>query len=129
MYYIFSIHENSSTTYSAENITWTEMLTPITVEDFMKPAGPKVPIPRSAKEVLFFTLTLLELIVEQTNKYPAECMCLEKYEKWNKVTVDKLCAYMGYMLLTGIVHLPSLYDYWNNDEVYHYSPVADKISR
>ena len=50
-------------------------------------------------------------------------MGLEKYEKWKKVTVDELCAYMGFMLLMGI-----LYDYWKNDEVYHYSPVADKIS-
>ena len=48
-------------------------------------------------------------------------MGLEKYEKWNKVTVDELCAYMGFMLLMGIVHLPSLYDY--------NSPIADKISR
>ena len=78
---------------------------------------------------LFFIPTLLELIVEQTNKYAAECMGLEKYEKWNKVTVDELCAYMGFMLFMGIVHLPSLYDYWKNDEVYHYSLVADKISR
>ena len=61
---------------------------------------------------LFFTPTLLELLVEQTNKYAAECMGLEKYEKWDKVTVDELCAYMGFMLLMGIVHLPSLYDYW-----------------
>ena len=74
----------------------------------------------SKGEFLFFTPTLLELIVEQTNKYAAECMGQEKYEKWDKVTVEELCAYMGFMLLIGIVHLPSLYDYWRNDEVYHY---------
>ena len=67
-------------------------------------------------------------IVEQTNKYAAECMGMEKFEKWDKVTVDELCAYMGFMLLMGIVHLPSLYDYWKNDEVYHYSPITSKIS-
>ena len=120
-----------STTYSAENITWTEQLTSITVESFNKTAGPKVPIPHSAKEIffLFFTPPLLELIVEQTNKYAAECMGQEKYEKWDKVTIEELCAYMGFMLLMGIVHLPSLYDYCKNDEVYHYSPIANKISR
>ena len=101
MYYM--VYEHSSTTYSAENITWTETLSPIT-----KTAGTKVPIPWSAKEIffLFFIPTLLELIIEQTNKYAAECMGLEKYEKWNKVTVDELCAYMGFMLLIGIVNLP-----------------------
>ena len=29
----------------------------------------------------------------------------------------------------GIVHLPSPYDYWKNDEVYHYSPIPRRISR
>ena len=48
---------------------------------------------------------------------------------WDKVTVEELCAYMGFMLLMGIVRLPSLYDYWKNDKVYHYAPVASKISR
>ena len=38
-------------------------------------------------------------------------------------------AYMGFMILMGIVHLPSIYDYWKKDEVYHYSPVASRISR
>ena len=105
-----STYKHSSTTYSAENITWTETLTPITIKSFTKTAGPKVPIPQSAKEIffLFFTPTLFELIVEQTNKYTAECMGLEKFDKWNKVTVEELCAYMGFMLLMGIVHLPSL---------------------
>ena len=36
---------------------------------------------------------------------------------------------MGFMLLMGIVHLPSVDDYWKNDEVYHYSPIAGRISR
>ena len=87
-------------------------------------------IPGTAKDVffLFFTPTLLELIVEQSNKYAAECMGQEKYEKWTEITVEELCAYMGFMLLMGIVHLPSLYDYWKNDEVYQYSPIARQIS-
>ena len=78
-------YEHFSTTYSAENITWTENLTPITVKAFKKTPGPKVPIPRSAKEIffLFFTPTLLELIVEQTNQYAAERMGQERFEKWN----------------------------------------------
>ena len=76
-------------------------MTPITVESFTKTPGPKQSIPQTAKEIfhLFFTPTLLELIVEQTNKYAAECMGIDK---WDKVTVD---AYMGFMLLMGMVHL------------------------
>ena len=46
---------------------------------------------------LFFTPTLLELIVERTNKYAVKCIGQEKYEKWDKVMVEELCAYMGFI--------------------------------
>ena len=117
--------------YSSENISWTEQLTPIIVQDFNKTPGPKLTIPHTVKETFFllFTPMLLELIVEQSNKYTAECIGEEKYAKWNEITVEELCAYMGFMLLMGVVHMPSLYDYWKKDEVYNYSPVASRISR
>ena len=40
------------------------------------------------------------------------------------MTVEEIQAYMDFMILMGIVHLPSIYDYWKKDKVYHYSPVA-----
>ena len=100
------------------------------MEDFKEIPGLKVPLQGTAKDIFFpfFTPSPLELIVEQTNKFAAECIGQEKFEKWDQVIIE-LCAYMGFMLLIGIVHLPSLYDYWKNDEVYHYSPVASRISR
>ena len=53
----------------------------------------------------------------------------EKYAQWTQVTVSELQAYVGFMILMGIVHLPSLYDYWKKDAIFHYSPVASRISR
>lgn len=76
---------------------------------------------------LFFTRTLFEYIVLQSNKYALECVGAEKYESW-EITVNELSAFIGFMLLVGIVHLPSISDYWKKDEVYHYAPVA-RISR
>ena len=69
-------------------------MTPVTVEEFKSKPGPKVSIPGTAKDIffLFFTPTLLELIVEQSNKYAAECMGQEKYEKWTEITVEELCV-------------------------------------
>ena len=32
-------------------------------------------------------------------------------------------------MLMGINNLPEIYDYWRKDPVYHYAPVADRISR
>ena len=102
--------------------------TPIRVEEFKQKPGLKLTIPGVVKEIffLFFTTPLLELIVEESNRYTAECMGPEKYEKWSQITVEELC---GFMLLMGIVHLPSIDNYWKNHEVYHYSLIAGKISR
>ena len=98
---------------------------------FEQHVGPQVPIPCSSVGAffLFFTRTLLEYIVMQSNKYALECMGAEKYESWEKITVDELSAFIGFMLLMGIVHLPSIADYWKRDEVCHYAPVARRISR
>ena len=68
-------------------------------------------------------------IVNQTNQFALECMGGEKFAKWTQVTVEELQAYMGFMILMGLVKLPSIYDYRQRDEIYHYSPVASRITR
>ena len=46
-----------------------------------------------------------------------------------KVSIEELQAYLGFMIIKGIVKLPSLYDYLKNDPYYYYAPIADQISR
>ena len=53
----------------------------------------------------------------------------EKFSTWKQITVEELLAYMGCMVLIGIVQLPSTKDYWKQNETYHYTPVASRISR
>ena len=53
----------------------------------------------------------------------------EKYAKWTKVFIEELQAYLGFMIVMGIVKSSPLYDYWKNDPYYHYTPIADRISR
>ena len=71
----------------------------------------------------------MNYIVNQTNQFALKCMGGEKFAKWTQVTVEELQAYMGFMILMGLVKLPSKYDYWQRDEIYHYSPVASRITR
>ena len=71
----------------------------------------------------------MEYIVEQTNPYALQCMCEERYSTWTKLTVDEFCAFLGFMILMGLAHLPSLPDYWSKDPIFRYSMVADRISR
>ena len=51
------------------------------------------------------------------------------FEAWQKITAAELEAFFGFMILMGIVRLPSLLDYWKNDVIFHYIPVASRISR
>ena len=56
-------------------------------------------------------------------------MGAERFATWTQITVEELQAYMGFMILMGLVKLPSIYDYWQKDETYHYSPIASRITR
>ena len=50
----------------------------------------------------------------------------EKYESWEKIMVDELTAFMCFMLLMGIIRLPSTPDYWKRDEVMYSNSVLVK---
>ena len=63
-----------------------------------------------------------------SNKYASECLG-EKFSSWQQITFDELLAYMGFMILMGIVQLPAIQDYWKTTNIFHYMPVASRISR
>ena len=51
--------------------------------------------------------------MKKSNVYAKIAMGDEKYEKWSRITVDELKALLGFSVLMGINHLPSLNDYWS----------------
>ena len=53
----------------------------------------------------------------------------EEFTKWRSVTVPELKAFLGFHILMGINHLPSLDDYWRRDPLLHYAPIAGRITR
>ena len=114
-----------------DDLQWTDVPTNVTVEPFTEEVGSRVPLSTRILEIfqLFFTTTLIDLIVEQTNLYASQVMDpthYEKwtvmdpthYEKWTKVTAEEILAYFGFMILMGINHLPSLADYWKLDPMH-----------
>ena len=115
----------------SDDVHLSSVLTGITLLPFQGIAGPKVPIPSSPPGVfsLFFTSTLLQYIVDQSNQFALECMGADKFASWTKITVEELQAYMGFMILMGLVKLPSIFDYWKKDETFHYSSIASRITR
>ena len=58
------------------------------------------------------TATVFQLIVDQTNLYASQCLEPDKYNDWQQLTIPELKAYIGFMILIGIVRLPLIYDYW-----------------
>ena len=67
--------------------------------------------------------------MEQTNLYANQVMSDEQYAKWVHVNEEEIWAYMGFVILMGINHLPALSDYWKMDPTYWYGPIADRITR
>ena len=67
-------------------------------------------------------------IVMETNRYAQSCL-KDKYDTWECVTIEELYAYFGFLVLMGMVNLPSIKDYWRNDIVFNYRPLSSRISR
>eukprot|EP00731_Ephydatia_muelleri_P017412 Em0010g510a len=98
---------------------------------FSNPVGPTFTVGEDAGEIFnhFFTDSLIDHIVIQTNKYAQETMEPTKFLKWKSVTTEELRAYFGFMILMGLVRMPELEDYWKLDPVFNYPPIASRISR
>ena len=63
---------------------------------------------------LFFTSALLQLIVDETNRYAAE-MAPKTKTVWSAVSEDDVMCFIALMLLMGIVRKPSMSLYWATD--------------
>ena len=109
---------------------WTTTLSPIDISPFIQPVGPTVPIPESPGEVfdLFFTDEICTVILQQSNLYAQEVLG-QRYSVWEKLTMEELRAYFGFMILMGLYPRPSLSDYWKRDPFVNYAPIAERISR
>ena len=68
----------------------------------------------------------MSLIVDETNRYAEQVL-----HGTNKVwTTDaaEIRAYMGFMILMGINHLPKIRDYWSVNPYFRYALVVDRIT-
>ena len=103
----------------------------MTINPFTSHVGPTVPIPDTPLEVfeLFFTSDLQERIVVESNRYARQVMGDQRYQNWTKITREELKAFIGFSILMGINRLPSVDDYWSNDELLHYAPISKRIPR
>lgn len=75
---------------------------------------------------LLFTEELLELMVEETNKYAKYEMGRvrstrkkhSRMNEWTDVDVEEMRKFVGIFLLMGVHNMPSMKDYWSYDPLY-----------
>ena len=91
------------------------------VRDFDEVVGPTVSIPNTVRDVfeLLFTNSIIDYIVQETNRYACSVMGEAQYEKWERIQRNDISAYCGIMIMMGLVHFHSLHDYWKRDTLYY----------
>lgn len=99
------------------------------MEPFTEPNGPTMTLPNNPLDTFFllFTPTIIQHIVQETNRYAEQCLANSGKEWATNVTEMK--AYLGFCILMGIVQEPEIRDYWSQSDLLHYSPIASRISR
>ncbi len=64
----------------------------------------------------FFSDDVWDLIKEETNRYAGTCITNNLNGRvWNDTTVEELKAFVGILILMGIVRLPLLELYWSTN--------------
>jgi hypothetical protein len=101
------------------------------VDEFEEVTGPAVDVPDSVREVfeLIFTPSIVQYIVDETNKYAQSVMGDDEYWKWDKVGMDDVYAYFGIMIMMGLVQLPALHDYWSKNPLFYCPAIAERMPR
>ena len=110
--------------------TWSSQLNPLQMQQFSERLGPTFTMPDTLSLGILsevFTDEFLDSIVLQSNLYASQVMSEESFSNWHKISLEELKAYFGFYVLMGIILLPSL-DYWKLGSVFHYKPIADRIT-
>ena len=109
---------HASLARSSENVTWSTTSKHIHITTFSGALLRTIPNTIKAIFMLFVSTSVLDIIITESNRYAQQCLG-ESYSQWTPMTLEELEAYMEFMVLMGLVKLPSVYDYWRKDEVFH----------
>lgn len=133
------VDEDDEEEIDVENLDWTRNASNIEVPVFSPSFGPQnfPSLPTALGFFfLFFRLEVFQHIVDETNRYARQ----ENMEKDNKdsdwydedgnaieITVEELKAFLGVQIMMGIIKLPTLRSYFNEQEPFLYQPEIAKV--
>lgn len=84
---------------------------------------------------LFFTDNILEMIIQETNKYAAQCLnnslssSKGHQQVWQPVTRDEINTFIGILLIMGVVQLSEIRLYWSNKRMYTNARIKNAMKR
>nr|XP_055042360.1 mucin-2-like [Misgurnus anguillicaudatus] len=116
-----------------ENAPQTDMWHDVTVEDEepllpdfcpKRPPGPQLrETTRTPLQLfqLFFTSSVIQTIVRNTNSYAKKKADVSKKLSWVPLTVNEFYSYVALVLYMGLVKADSLMNYWTKKRLYRFS--------
>lgn len=91
---------------------------------------------KSAKDayMLFLSNDIIELIVEETNRYARQLLLNQNVLKsrlnsWTDCNEDEIKRFFSIILVMGLNELPSINLYWSRDPMFHNDFIANTMSR
>ena len=118
-----------------DEIPWNTDTTEVTTPEFHEQVGPTHKLPRDATLLdylkLLFTVELLRMIVDNTNIFAVENLLgtVTPVEMWNQTNYEEICAFLGVIILMGIVKLPRIALYFVGDARLHQTGVASVFTK
>ena len=64
---------------------------------------------------LFFSQNSIDVTVKNTNKFGNKLKSDKSYFRWFQLTLKEFLAFLGIVIFMGLVEVPSLVEYWNDD--------------
>ena len=77
---------------------------------------------------LIFTPTVWELLVVETNRYAGQAHLPEGARIWYDVTVEEMKAFVGVIVLMGVLRLPRIEQYWQASHELLRQPISNVMS-
>lgn len=84
---------------------------------------------------LFFTDYILDMIVEETNKYAVQCInnssssSKRHQQAWQPVTRGEMNTFIGILLIMGVTQLPEIRLYWSKKDMYTNARIKNAMKR
>lgn len=130
IYYSSSDEDTGSFSFKWKNIVMTPKLFNFTEDSGPKNINDDICEPFEIFRLLF-DQEVMNLLVEETNKYQSQNKINERMRmpNWVDTTINEIAVFIGLMMLTGLVKKNRITDYWSTNELIKTPIFSQMMSR